>query len=409
MYIPILNVLAFAVNLSNPGLVTMGVIGLLLIVPFAFGFTVYYFQPVPSPKSVMARSDTRADVFNMVTKTLVTFLAVWLPSFPYLSSIILFVCGSINTFLIAKYLPYYRYEFNCFKLSINALLAFTGIVGIGAAFGFGTYFQSSYTALGEELAIFYFVFSPVLIACIVVGFRFYYYRRTRMVMTKLKNIDQVGDTPEDYILALNKIEFVNPLEVELQTRFLKETATIKKSKIYGQDDEFVYDKVDLNIATAIYERAVEQFGENPTMYALKALFYGVYRHDFVEWRVLLEKAQDYEPSFSQSLLILQAMTSRDQAHRKMKNGSDFDTSDLLDIQNSLRVAKRYGKYVKNYASELWKMMLTNKVDPVRVQRLISKMYLNEKAAGDLFDSTLRKYPESVSVASAYASFLEVNL
>ena len=75
----------------------------------------------------------------------------------------------------------------------------------------------------------------------------------------------------------------------------------------------------------------------------------------------------------------------------------------------MKIAKLRCKKVKEYANDLWKVLLTGKVDPANVQNLISKMYWNQKAAHELYEKTLQKYNENIVVAYHYAIFLEVSV
>lgn len=383
----------------------IGVVGVVLATPFAYFMSLTYFQPNPLAKGPFSRLNAYLEVLEMGLRSVLVYLDILAYKTPVARPLILFVFGILLCGYIVTKFPYYRRNVNALRFVVYGILSFGGFLGMISGFIFED--NGEHTAQADGFAITFFVVCPALAFALYHAFQVIYIRKTRSIYTMLIKEVPKGNIDE-YCEKIEKLNFLSPYHVELQTRFVRETAIVKRSKIPGKEDEIIYDSRAIMIAAAIYRHGLLTLPKNALMAALYGLFCGVYFEDLDEWRNWLEKAEDSEPSFLDSLLIAQSASEREQTQRKKKNaGAELDALDIIEIKNSIKLARKRSDKVKAYASELWKQMLTNKVDPIRIQKLISKMYINEVAAKKIYDQSLSKYPTSLVLVVDFAKFLDV--
>lgn len=397
-YIPIMDIFISSIMIGNPGLNALGVLGLLLMIPLGLYFNVVLLHFSPLSKSFYSRPTSIIELTDAILRTTLPFLGIILFNIPLARAVLMMIIGLVMMIIMVVMFPYYHFYTNVFRFIISSWLFEVGVVTTAAAATVDQQNRNAFSiALITILSVLTVVFAKL--------YQMAYKRTSLRLYNKLKNYRLKG-TVNEYMLGLETERFQSPYEVELCTRFIRENATLKKSKLYGQEEEVVYDKQDVKIAKAIYSKAIKQFPESPIMLNFFGIFHGICYSDYIEWKTCLDQTEDLFPNLWQNILLVQSSNEREHLNRQSKSGSNLDAMDLLEIKNSLKIAKKRCHNVKEYAAELWKMMLTSKVDPGRVQKLISKMYVNEYGARQIYDRTLARYPESLAVATAFATFLD---
>ena len=402
LYIPLLQIFLSSIKVGfqdhQPALIVLGCVSTILFVPFSFFMSLTYFNPNPKSKSILSRLSASLEIGEMTFRTLVVVLDVFVATQPLIRTIAVLALSTLLSIYVSVYMPYYRKQVNAFRFVLFNLLAFTGLLGTIGASTYKTHDN------GNPLFYSFLGLFPVVISIGVVVFEFIYTRKTLKFFRILKRVAK-DVPPQQRLLAfeteMSRHKFLSPLTVEVACRFLRDESIFD----FAEPDAEV-----LEIATAIYDRGMKQMKNSPQMTALSAIFQGVYLGDLAQWKGLLEKADSMNPSFFVGMLVAQSVAMRDAEMRKSRSGGNtLDVVDMIEIQNSLSIAKRLSTRVKGDTLQLWRMLLSGKVQPSDIRKYSSKIYNNEATARRMLESCAAKYSEDVRVLSAYGRFLDVEI
>ena len=400
LYIPLLQIFLSSIKIGfqddEIGLIVLGAVSAILFVPFSFFMSLTYFNPNPKSKSLLSRLSASLEIGEMTFRTLVVVLDVFVATVPLIRTAVVMALAVTLSNYVAVYMPYYRKQVNAFRFVLFNLLAFSGCLGTIGAVIYRVHDN------GNPLFFSFIGLLPVVTASSIVLFEFVYTRKTLKFYRILKRVSK-DVPPQQRLLAfeteMSRHKFLSPLTVEVACRFLR--------------DEAIFDPAEpqaevLEIATAIYGRGMKQMKNSAQMTALSAIFQGVYLGDLAQWKGLLEKAETLNPSFFVGMLVAQSVAMRDAEMRRSRSGGNtLDVVDMIEIQNSLTLSKRLSNRVKDDTLQLWRMLLSGKVQPSDIRKYSSKIYNNETTARRMLESCAAKYSEDVRVLSAYGRFLDV--
>ena len=403
LFIPALNVFLSALKVGTTDVanywpfLTLGIVGTIVhIVSTTFAMFVL-FTCNPKSLNVDARYNTYGRFFFAVLRVVLVALQVFAPNAAIVKPLVVtVVCMGMSSYF-ANRLPYIKMRGNNIQFTLMNALSIAGVLGIVKG-GMSKYVD------GDHILTAFYIFWPLVMIISYAVFPFLYRKKTRSLGMSLLNTAM--GLPSDrriqfYEAELKKRKFSSPEEVEISTRFLVEDVPEEHQK------ELVA------IATAIYQRGVQQFGNNMDMLAYVTLFYAVHVKDFAAWKIYLTKAEPTKAPYFAAYLLAQSEAEHE-SHLKASRTSgnaenELTNAEATEIFNNLKTSKRFSRSAKKYVILLWRQILTGNVDAAKVRKQITKIYNNEVLARRLLQATIEKFPDDLSALNTYVGFLEVQL
>lgn len=398
--------------------IAFGIIGLVCTIPsipFCYFMSLTYFNPNPASKALLSRLNATMEIYEMTLRTIVAFLDVFLNSFPLARTAYLCLMSAWIAAYILRNFPYYKKSINRLRFILFMNLALGGLWGTLTYLIYGkkNYDDPDYLYSVDGGPMFYVWLGifPILSVGSVFVFRKFYAKTVYAVYTAVSPFESASGSVMFYEEKINEmgIKFRSPYQVELAGRFIRDCVIEDDENDNGGDNKDSIPVSKIRIAKAIYNRGFAQFDSSPIMLAMYGTFLGVYAQDFPSWKSYLDKASLTHPDWLTGLVIAQCRSEHDNEVRKAKSGdAALDLVDLLEISNHISAANRRKNKIKEHTAEIWKLLLTGKVDAERVQRLIGKIYANEISVCSILEKIVLKYPRNYHALAAYASFLDVS-
>ena len=372
----------------------LSILFMIMFVPFSLFMALSFFNADPQSKSFSSRPNAYHDAIDVGAKFILACIYVIKGGDSQIGlelGIAALVCHLFIGLYLYAFLPYHNVKVNYTRFTMTGVLVWSGFwqIIVDAA-GDPTMHE---TWFGVWVGL-----TPVFAAA---SYATIYYRHRRGVyfmferLRKLPNspaLQEHGENSEEvyafFVSAIKSARFTTPFNVELAARFISTHHTAE----------------DVIMARAIYDHGLELFPESIDMQLLAGLFSGLYMSQFAQWKIMIKRSQEFEPSLIMQFFIFQQVAFfRASAEAKISGGKN-QANDSLELRNLLRRSKKLHHAANTEALHFWKLLSSQKVDLNRVQHTVSKINHLEEVNVEIFEGLRQQNPKDPRVLLAFARF-----